>query len=189
MNRAVKNRWEFVYTGHGTDDLFYTMCGCRVTANNCDHAIRYCMMPSVELSRRVIVDDERPWQYMAGGHDTVVPLNGCVPAVALHFIVRDLLSRWPLGVVEDTDGKSLHQYPGTPSGTHTELFVYQDESVRRVWHSLKARPENEIGMIHVIVSDLDLTIVTGSLANPDTASLVKELVDAFNLFTGGAVHV
>jgi hypothetical protein len=98
--------------------------------------------------------------------------------LAMKAGVRHILDCWPAGIIQDGDpAQRFAEFALVPFRNLREVFVYRDQRAFESWERLGADRENADQMVHLLVSDGQLTIVVDRLKNASSKSIVDGLSD------------
>ena len=114
---------------------------------------------------------------MIGGADIV--LHGQTKAHDADLLVRGIRSEWPRAVIQHADkddGIPIRAFRFPIIGP-TELLVYRDDASYQSWRSKGATADNQDAMIHLIVSDDNVTLVVDR-TDSALADIARDLLEA-----------
>lgn len=108
---------------------------------------------------------------MIGGTDIIMRTSSG-PA-ALDLCVRMICLEWPNAVFEDARSeRHVHAYEDLSFSRLGEIFVYRDAEAAKAWQELGADESNQNTMIHILMSDTEMTVVVD---DPHAAAMARVL--------------
>lgn len=124
---------------------------------------------------------------MIGGTDIILPIHE--QTEALDLVVRAVLRLWPHAVIEDVDAEEvLPPYEFINFHGRSELLVFHDQGAADKWDELGADPSLNDTLIHVLLSEGELTLSLDDEPSPKVKMFVQSLRKALrqDLFTAKA---
>jgi hypothetical protein len=111
---------------------------------------------------------------MIGGHDVIIPTTR--GAEALDLAVRAVKRFWPQAVLEDAvTGQDLGHYPQISMASREEILAFRDAASAELWNEIGADPTLAGTLLHFILSEGALTVVTDASPPPQIMRFVEDL--------------
>jgi hypothetical protein len=111
---------------------------------------------------------------MIGGRDIIIPVAR--GAEALDLAVRAVVRLWRDIVLEDAiTGETFRRYADIDFAGRREILAFRDPASAKLWEELGADPSLDGTLIHLLLSEGELTVAIDAAPPPQIESFVNGL--------------